>query len=72
MSTVDRSEALTGHLEREVAKGFTVETRSETQAVIVRSGRGWRRFRTRPAERLVLSVDENGNVTTRSAEPVRW
>jgi hypothetical protein len=59
------------HLEREAAKGFSIETRSATLAVIVRSGRWWRLLRTRPAERRVLSVDENGHVTTRAAEPVR-
>lgn len=72
VAIVDRRAALTAHLEREAAKGFTIETRSATQAVIVRSRRGWRLLRTRPAERQVLSVDENGDVTSRAAEPVRW
>jgi hypothetical protein len=69
---VDRRAALTAHLEREAANGFSVETRSATQAVIVRSGGGWRSLGRRPSERRVLSVDEHGDVTTREAEPVRW
>jgi hypothetical protein len=39
--------------------------------VVVRPRRGWFVL-TRRADRRVLSVDENGNVTTRAAEPVRW
>jgi hypothetical protein len=68
---VDPGAALTAHLEREVAKGFSIETRSETQAVIGRSRRRWWRLRTMQAERQVLSVDEHGYVQSCSAEPVR-
>jgi len=63
---------LTTQLEREATRGFDIETRSTTQAVIVRSRRGWRLLLPRRAERRVLSVDENGRVTSRDAEPVRW
>ena len=72
VATVDRRAALTTHLEREAARGFDIETRTATQAVIVRSRRGWRFLLARRAERHVLSVDESGQVTTRAAEPVRW
>jgi hypothetical protein len=63
---------LTTQLEREAARGFAIETRSTTQAVIVRSRRGWRLLLPGQAERRVLSVDEDGRVTSRDAEPVRW
>ena len=72
VTAVDRRAALTTHLEREAARGFDIETRTATQAVIVRSRRGWRSLLARRAERHVLSVDESGHVTTRAAEPVRW
>lgn len=63
---------MTAHLERESANGFRVETRSEMQAIIVRSRSRWWLARAKRAERRVLSVDEEGHVTTRTAEPVRW
>jgi hypothetical protein len=61
-----RAAALTAYLERESAAGFSVETRSERQAVIVRHPK------LRRAERRVVSVDEHGNVTSQTAQPVRW
>jgi hypothetical protein len=72
VATVDRCAALTAYLERESANGFSVETRSETQAVIARGRRLWPLLPRQPAERRVLSVDENGHVISRTAEPVRW
>ena len=72
VARVDRRAALTAYLERAAAKGFSVETRSATQAVIARSRRGWRLLHVRPAERRVLSVDDAGHVTSRAAEPARW
>jgi hypothetical protein len=71
-ATVDRCAALTAQLERETANGFSIETRTATQAVIVRRRGMLSVIRARPSERRVLSVDQNGLVTTRTAEPLRW
>jgi len=71
-----RSAALDVYLTRRAAQGFRVETRSGIQAVIVRRHRLHfllRRFaRGRSEQRLVVSVDQHGKVTSRAAEPVRW
>jgi hypothetical protein len=70
-----RSTALDGFLEESQAHGYSIETRSALQAVIVRERR-LKSVRTwvgrGRAERLVVSVDEHGNVTTVAAEPRRW
>jgi hypothetical protein len=71
-TTVDRSAVLTAQLECETANGFSIETRTATQAVIVRRRGVLSIIRARPSERRVLSVDQNGLVTTRDAEPLRW
>lgn len=71
-----RSAALDAYLARQTAQGFRVETRSGSQAVIVRRHRlsfllGW--FAHGLAEqRLVVSVDQHGEVASLAAEPVRW
>jgi len=71
-----RADALDAYLERRAAQGFRVETRSGAQAVIVRRHRfyfalHW--FAHGLAEqRLVVSVDQHGEVSTLAAEPVRW
>jgi hypothetical protein len=71
-----RSAALDVYLERRSSQGFTVETRTGVQAVIVRRHRFYpvlRLFaRARAEQRLVVSVDQHGEVTTLAAEPVRW
>jgi hypothetical protein len=71
-----RSAALDTYLERQRSHGFSVETRSELQAVIVRRHRLYfllRWFaRTRAEQRLVVSVDQHGEVTSLAAEPIRW
>lgn len=71
-----RSAALDTYLERQRSEGFSVETRSGIQAVIVRRHRLYfllRWFpRARVEQRLVVSVDEHGEVTSLAAEPVRW
>jgi hypothetical protein len=70
-----RIHALSQFLEQRVAEGFTVETRTDTHAIIVSprrlaDPRGLlRRFRDR---RQVVSVDQGGVVTTQAAEPIRW
>jgi hypothetical protein len=71
-----RSAALDAHLQRRKSQGFSVETRSAVQAVIVRRHRLYfllRWFaRERAEQRLVVSVDQHGEVTSLAAEPVRW
>ena len=71
-----RSAALDAYLEQRAAQGFRVESRSGIQAVIVRRHRLYfvlRWFARGPAEqRLVVSVDQHGEVASRAAEPVRW
>ena len=71
-----RSAALDVYLERQAAHGFRVETRSGVQAVIVRRYRLYFLLRlvarARAEQRLVVSVDEHGEVASLAAEPVRW
>lgn len=71
-----RSAALDAYLARRAAQGFRVETRSGVQAVIVRRHRLYfvlRWFAQGLAEqRLVVSVDQDCEVASLAAEPVRW
>jgi hypothetical protein len=71
-----RSAALDAYLARRATQGFRVETRSGVQAVIVRRHRLYfvlRWFARGLAEqRLVVSVDQDGEVASLAAEPVRW
>ena len=71
-----RSAALDDYLERREADGYRVETRTPVHAIIVRRRRRdiARRFaHAGGAERrLVVSVDEHGEVSAVAAEPRRW
>jgi hypothetical protein len=71
-----RSFALDAYLAQREADGYRVETRSSVQAVICRRHRFSFVLRwfahDAGARRLVVSVDEHGDVTTVPAEPVRW
>jgi hypothetical protein len=71
-----RSAALDAYLASRAAQGFRVETRSKVQAVIVRRHRLYFALRWfahgRAEQRLVVSVDEHGEVDSLAAEPVRW
>jgi hypothetical protein len=72
----ERAAALETYLARQEARGFRVETRSALQAVIVRRHRlhfllQWV-SRGSAEQRLVVSVDQHGDVTSLAAEPVRW
>ena len=71
-----RSEALDAYIAQRTAQGFRVETRSDAQAVIVRRHRLYFALRwlarERAEERLVVSVDQHGEVDARAAEPLRW
>jgi hypothetical protein len=70
-----RTAALDAYLSSQEAAGYRVETRTPLQAVIYR--RRWdlaRRFGRGGAgeRRLVVSVDEHGEVSAVAAEPRRW
>jgi len=71
-----RTAALDAYLARRAAQGFRVETRSGVQAVIVRRHRLYFLLRWlargRAEQRLVISVDQFGEVDSLAAEPVRW
>jgi hypothetical protein len=69
-----RNEALDAFLEAKLQEGFEVETRRETHAIIVERGQFkslLSRIRGQGANRFVVSVDENGEVTMIPAEPKR-
>jgi hypothetical protein len=70
-----RKDALDTFLADRIAEGFTVETRTDTHAIIVpRSGGAgfFDRFRkSKVDERQVVEVDEHGTVTMSPAEPLR-
>jgi hypothetical protein len=76
MTSDTRSAALDAYLAERAAQGFIVETRSGAQAVIVRRHRVYSVLgvfaRGRGEERLVVSVDQHGEVSSVAAEPVRW
>lgn len=71
-----RAAALDTYLARQAAHGFRVETRGAAQAVIVRRHPLHFLLRWvaqgRAEQRLVVSVDQHGDVTSSAAEPVRW
>jgi hypothetical protein len=76
MPETTRSAALDAYIEQRAAQGFRVETRTGSQAVIVRRHRLYFALRwfalSRAEERLVISVDQHGEVASKAAEPVRW
>jgi len=71
-----RTDALNLYLESKTSTGYRIESRTATQAIIVR--KHWPLFllnRFRPGtgqSRKVVSVDDAGNVSTIDAEPRRW
>jgi len=71
-----RKSALTAFLDARVREGYRVETRTDTHAIIApadrrRSFLGLLRKPKLPA-RQVVSVDSDGEVSMRPAEPVRF
>ena len=67
-----RKGGLDAFLEERVAEGFTVETRTDTHAIVARRPKGLRRFkRTDDPGRFVVEVDEDGVASMRPAEPRR-
>ena len=71
-----RASALDAYLAQRQADGYRTETRTGMQAVIVRRHPLYfvlRWFARGMAQRrLVVSVDQHGEVTSVDAEPVRW
>jgi hypothetical protein len=71
-----RTAALDAYLAVRAAHGYQVETRSGTQAVIVRRHRLFFVLRWLARDvaqrRLVVSVDQHAVVSVVAAEPVRW
>jgi hypothetical protein len=67
-----RKDGLDAFLDERAAEGFTVETRTDTHAIIFRRAKGVRRFTSgEDAGRFVVEVDENGGASMRPAEPRR-
>jgi hypothetical protein len=70
-----RSAALDAYLSRQEADGYRIETRTPVQAVIFRRRWAFARRLTRMSvgeRRLVVSVDEHGEVSAVAAERRRW
>jgi hypothetical protein len=68
----ERKKALDAFLEKKVTEGFTIETHTNTHAIIIAPSRGfWSRLRHSERIRHVVQVDENGGVTMSAAEPRR-
>jgi hypothetical protein len=71
-----RSAGLDTYIAQQEAQGFRVETRSGTQAVIVRRHRLYFALRWLghglAEQRFVLSVDQHGEVAAIAAQPRRW
>jgi hypothetical protein len=67
-----RSDGLDAFLDQKVEEGYTIETRTDTHAIITRRPKGLRRF-TSGADpgRYVVEVDEDGIAKIRPAEPPR-
>ena len=67
-----RRDAIDAFLDEKLAEGFTVETRTDTHAIIFRRPKGLRRFTSGDDPgRFVVEVDEDGRATMREAEPRR-
>ena len=70
-----RKDALTAFLEERVREGYRIETRTDTHAIIAPAHQGrWfldRLRRPKASARQVISVDEDGEVSMRPAEPLR-
>jgi hypothetical protein len=67
-----RKAGLDAFLDEKLAEGFTIETRTDTHAIIFRRPRGLRRFTSGDDPgRFVVEVDDDGHATMRQAEPRR-
>ncbi len=67
-----RRDGLDAFLDQKVEEGYSIETRTDTHAIIFRRPRGLKRFTSgRDPGRYVVQVDEDGIAKMRSAEPRR-
>ena len=67
-----RRDGLDAFLDQKVEEGYTIETRTDTHAIIARRSKGLRRFMSGADRgRYVIEVDQDGVATMRSAEPRR-
>ena len=67
-----RKAGLDAFLDEKLAEGFTIETRTDTHAIIFRRPKGLRQFTSgHDPGRFVVEVDEDGRATMRDAEPRR-
>jgi hypothetical protein len=67
-----RMEAMTAFLLDRVREGYAIETHTDTHAIIGPAGRwSWLNPFRKASGRHVVSVDADGNVTMRDAEPLR-
>jgi hypothetical protein len=67
-----RRAALDAYLSECESRGFLLESRTDTQAIVVRRSRLARYRRRRGGTRIVVWVDEHGTVETRTIEARRW
>jgi hypothetical protein len=67
-----RRDSLSAFLDEKVDEGYTIESRTDTHAIISRRPKGLQRFRGgADPGRFVVEVDEHGVATMRPAEPRR-
>ena len=67
-----RRYGLDAFLDQKVEEGYTIETRTDTHAIVSRRPKGLKRFMSgADPGRYVVEVDEDGNATMRPAEPRR-
>jgi hypothetical protein len=65
-STRGRKQELARTLESKVAQGFTIESETETQAVLSMKGRKrWFGLASGPAARYEITIDERGDASSR-------
>jgi hypothetical protein len=68
----ERTRALSAFLDEKIAEGFRVETHTDTHAIIVQPRPPfWKRLGGGERSRYVVQVDEQGNVSMSTAEPIR-
>ncbi len=67
-----RKDGLDAFLEQKVEEGYTIETRTDTHAIIARRPKGLKRLRSgADLGRYVVEVDEDGRAEMRPAGPRR-
>ena len=70
-----RKDALTAFIDERVREGYRIESRTDTHAIIAPAHEGRslldRVRRPKASSRQVISVDEDGEVSMRPAEPLR-